>query len=510
MLNHPILPAILLAISGYRLLSGTATWWTAVSIVAAALWLFTNVKRRQDEKNAAESPRNEDALQTPASPRDGPPAITHEQIQHLRAMLATNERRRKGELPEQQLPSEEQILATSTPAILLRRSTLPVPLDHPARSYIGGLPRMPAELAWPEIERHETFAMTFLAQIDLSELPLVEGSGLPREGTLYFFADMNDECPETDSCRVLYHAGGASNLPQRELPANSRPYGIGDEPWPWLPETSVWARASFRFPLTFTVFDSMRDYLVPDGANVPPARNREVSRKLMAAELARRFAPHDPPPKDVWSTFTEDRDAWPFAWAAVEFGARSVAYTARQAADRREAVAVKAELDRIAEAAEAWVARAARESPQAACDGETRNRFLGEWRNLAAKTLAIARPLGIPARDAGRELSNVLMAACYVCASNGSADSIPQPYREALDHLNDAGAGFPGHQMLGHGEKVQWAPIHHADDVLLLQMLGDYALGWHTNSGCAYQFWICREALQARDFDAVEMTLECD
>ena len=64
--------------------------------------------------------------------------------------------------------------------------------------------------------------------------------------------------------------------------------------------------------------------------------------------------------------------------------------------------------------------------------------------------------------------------------------------------------------MLGHGMQVQWAPIYHADDVLLLQLLGDEALGWHLNCGCALQFWISADALEQRNFVAVEMTLDCD
>ena len=46
--------------------------------------------------------------------------------------------------------------------------------------------------------------------------------------------------------------------------------------------------------------------------------------------------------------------------------------------------------------------------------------------------------------------------------------------------------------------------------MLLLQLLGDRALGWNTNIGCAYQFWADPAAVRRSDFDTVEMTLECD
>jgi hypothetical protein len=40
--------------------------------------------------------------------------------------------------------------------------------------------------------------------------------------------------------------------------------------------------------------------------------------------------------------------------------------------------------------------------------------------------------------------------------------------------------------------------------------MGHEALGWHSNIGCALQFWVSADALQRRAFDTVEMTLECD
>jgi hypothetical protein len=38
-------------------------------------------------------------------------------------------------------------------ALLVRRSDLPVPRTHPARSFFGGLPKLPAEFDWPRAAR---------------------------------------------------------------------------------------------------------------------------------------------------------------------------------------------------------------------------------------------------------------------------------------------------------------------------------------------------------------------
>ena len=136
---------------------------------------------------------------------------------------------------------------------------------------------MPPELPWPEIEKYELRALTFLAQVDLAELPVVESSHCRAAARSYLFGDMNDDSPETTDCRVLYYPGDTTRVPIRELPPNARPYGIGGEPWPWLPEESTWAKTGFRFPLEFTVFDSVRDYFVKEYSGMPPMRNQKAS-----------------------------------------------------------------------------------------------------------------------------------------------------------------------------------------------------------------------------------------
>ena len=94
------------------------------------------------------------------------------------------------------------------PGILLKRHWPP---DQPAtqNSWLGGLPKLPDGLAWPH--HPETgLALHHLAQIDLSEMPLPEaGPQLPRRGTLFFFADIEESMnwedgPDTGHSAVLY------------------------------------------------------------------------------------------------------------------------------------------------------------------------------------------------------------------------------------------------------------------------------------------------------------------
>ena len=453
---------------------GDATVITFVVLLGALLWLGVSIKDWKARQDAAEPAEEEN------------PA------------------------PEPGLPTEKQILATSRPAIFLQRSALPVPLDHPGNSYLGGNPRLPPEMAWPD-------ARPFLAQIDLAELPR-KSSPLPRKGTVYFFADVNDDCPEPSDCRVLYHPGDASSLPFRDPPDEVRAYSrggaewdFGSEPWAWLPVTSPWARTPFRFPFEFSVFDSVRDYLIEEDAHSPPMRDRKVFDRLMEAEATRRLGPRAPSPEtEPWRIFREVGDDWPFAWVAIDYGARCIVNEIRKALISREGMEARSEYQAISDAATKWIERAARQAPHDRCDGEVRNSFAKEWRAMAADFTSLSKRLNAHYRLDDGKLRDVLIAACYTCASQGGASVIPDRYRTALEQMNDAHANFRRYQMLGHGECVQFAPIEHAEDVLLLQLFGDGTLGWEGGSGCVYQFWVSTADARKGDFDSVEMTLDCD
>jgi len=229
----------------------------------------------------------------------------------------------------------------------------------------------------------------------------------------------------------------------------------------------------------------------------------------MAAEFARRFGRQATPPTEAWRAFERTGDEWPFAWVAVEFAARAIARATEEALARRESSPARDRLLGIGDAAAGWFERAGRETSHALLPADARQAFLTDWRAWDTAFDEIGRELRIHVRSHA-ESFNVLTAACYVCASNGAPDAIPESFLQALEHLADPAVGFPEHQMLGHGQKVQWAPVERAGQTLLLHLFGERALGWHADSGCALQFWIASEALERADFGSVEMTLECD
>ena len=73
-------------------------------------------------------------------------------------------------------------------SVVLRRQ-VPIRFDEPARSWFGGLPRMPDNIAWPRVAKGAP--LHFIAQIACEDLPkqIWNGRG-PRDGWLLLFVDV--------------------------------------------------------------------------------------------------------------------------------------------------------------------------------------------------------------------------------------------------------------------------------------------------------------------------------
>lgn len=110
------------------------------------------------------------------------------------------------------------------PSVMLKR-VWPANAATDRNSWLGGLPRLPDSIAWPEHPR-TGLALHHLAQIDLAEMPRVDTlHGLPETGMLWFFADIDEELdwpvgPDQSPTRVLYHPKSTRELPMRQVPAN--------------------------------------------------------------------------------------------------------------------------------------------------------------------------------------------------------------------------------------------------------------------------------------------------
>jgi Domain of unknown function (DUF1963) len=126
------------------------------------------------------------------------------------------------------MSERDELEETALPAVLVRRNDLPVPFAHPARSFFGGLPRLPPQFAWPKADvrinlEPETVALTFMAQIDLTEVSASKWSPLPKRGTLYFFCSSVFVDEGKPLCRVLYSPTDGNAFPERTPPSDLMP-----------------------------------------------------------------------------------------------------------------------------------------------------------------------------------------------------------------------------------------------------------------------------------------------
>ncbi|PED06970.1 YwqG family protein [Bacillus pseudomycoides] len=85
-------------------------------------------------------------------------------------------------------------------------------------SRIGGYPDLPSSIEWPCDEDGEYW--TFIAQINLAELPRQVVNELPQEGILYFFLGLDEPAYDVDH-KVFYYNGDGIEL-QKTFPPEGK------------------------------------------------------------------------------------------------------------------------------------------------------------------------------------------------------------------------------------------------------------------------------------------------
>jgi uncharacterized protein YwqG len=423
---------------------------------------------------------------------------------------------------------EEQLQAEARTAVLLRRTDLPVSLGHPALSYLGGLPKLPTDFDWPRDDvaaddEEETVALTFLAQIDLSELPQFDGRMLlPERGTLFFFCSSVFEGEGEPPCRVLYYPESAAALPQREPPPDLMPLAGdgGDYQAEWLKKgDDLHACVEFKYPVVFLTF---KDY---------GFKNDPIGEELLVKSLCKALGPGVPEDaslrlsKDA-NVFAKDED-WPFNWSLIKHVTRAI--ISRVESDLRPNSYRKPVHDKTRDsllnllaAANRSQDRAAAAPPYLSPDPEHKahfRRWWGWWANAVVKYEGLKKDVQHYNFQFPDDVAKAITHNIKLLAEQGETAlaQAPRKYVENFarrNHWTTPGQGafsMAIHQILGHGAAVQNAPEEHRDDVLLLQLHGDDAFfPWHDNCMCVLQLWIEKDALSKRDFSGVQATLECD
>ncbi|AVK83028.1 DUF1963 domain-containing protein [Lysinibacillus sp. B2A1] len=82
-------------------------------------------------------------------------------------------------------------------------------------SRIAGCPDLPPSIEWPCTEDGEAY--TFLAQINLSELPFLPSDDWPSSGMFYFFLGLDEPAYDVEH-QVIYYNGDLANLTLASLP----------------------------------------------------------------------------------------------------------------------------------------------------------------------------------------------------------------------------------------------------------------------------------------------------
>ena len=129
--------------------------------------------------------------------------LTPDQLRHLRERIAARGLD----------PIADRVEAAAQGAITLVTAE-PEDYARVGNTRIGGVPDLPPDLPWPTVGGR---FLVFLAQINLAELPPVEGNPLPPHGMLSFFLGEEEEITDVKH-RVLFWQGDPSRLRRAEAP----------------------------------------------------------------------------------------------------------------------------------------------------------------------------------------------------------------------------------------------------------------------------------------------------
>lgn len=115
-----------------------------------------------------------------------------------------------------------EIILNSAMEFAVLEITEPEEYKTSGNSRYGGLPDLPAELEWPR--NSEGQYLVFLMQVNLADIPPLQGSQLSQSGWLYCFLE-SDEGNVVDgnftpeiSVRLLFYSGAVSSLSLADAP----------------------------------------------------------------------------------------------------------------------------------------------------------------------------------------------------------------------------------------------------------------------------------------------------
>lgn len=391
-----------------------------------------------------------------------------------------------------------------------------------SKSHVGGLPRLPKDLAWPSSS--ENVPLHFLAEIHLDELPK-NIPQLPTVGVLYFFALIDEEmCWEArkpgSQYRVLYceepadvYKPAPDNLPpiSGEYHAADRDFRLERERrttvYPYWPlefkQIRSWPDAAAvgfnkRYPTEFHW---------EFNATVRRERKAEVIRQTDWTETAERG--------EDWGEWKFDQrgkrvitlpysgrgDRFPFCRILLDLFCRAAINNAlKDSSSGKLDPAIQQELELLVKVATGWVRQYHAADPFVTLSKEELDAFNRNFsRFFESGEFEVYYTLKKALKSA---VHTAVGRACSAFSSGASSNppSLLFP-RDVLSKCRSNHSPFNFHQMFGNAGCSQYARPIRRSDHLLLQLKSDNGADFMFCDCGEISFWIDHDHLQQGRFE---------
>lgn len=435
------------------------------------------------------------------------------------------------------------------PLVLVRKPREGQADWNKASSWLGGLPKL-GGASWPR-NPATGVPLHFLAQVDLGHVSSMRRkSGLPRHGSLAFFADTDFSQPLEDWAAAVVYVDQHMRAVDTDAPADVPP--IYGQDWSAFCKG---ARNATAAPRTFPRWAA--DILDPKRVSIHSETLKFILRILRLDTARSEADPYLATKEFIKSRFQPTgyslsassvaeylpRGKEPYLWHSARALSESIyraieeaplscghvekslswsvnnlrelessaaaAEKLKLAQERIEGLATKLanmksavpELARLAEETAVW---ATPHNPWAPISDEDFEQIKRIQEHLRTKFKDLAQFRAILY---SYELANLTLQE-MACGGQDVYSFLPENVREYIrdHHLAPGNGGW--HQMLGIGIEVQSAVWENATNVLLLQLYSDDLMNWMWGDVGALQFWIPPAAVKARDWSKVHITLE--
>jgi hypothetical protein len=393
-------------------------------------------------------------------------------------------------------------------AVLFRQHFPPKP---EALSYWGGVPVVPEGFTWPSFTTPEGVerALHFIMQIDCAAIPDARQIGLPAQGVMYFFVDL--DWGRFWESRVLHVEGDPRLFAVAAVPPTLPP-AYGDRGvWEWVRSDEDWPRLLPRWSFDPIVV-SGRDMGSP--ADEDEAEERrfwpgtiDLPTALAGIDGAILESPHYENGYDSDRRLLRPFANFPHDWQAVRIATRELTVQATRGhlsgfvarGDMSEAER-DAYLAALRSSIAHWTARAEHALPTAplsSAESDAVWQVFLDFQEVALFGLSKVVKESINATVASNPTPGLVLPA-EALAFGSSRHALGTRGNHGL-HINT-----PDH-LLGPPSYVQGdADERVGERRLLFEMSSDEPIGHFFGEG-VYQFWIRSEDLAARRFDRVEL-----